>query len=161
MNNPFTPNPILLVAALLLSASTFAQTPTPKSDPCKDPSHLTQAQMNNCAAKDLRRSELHLEKLMKNLGIAKDSPEQKAWESYRDAQLAALYPGQDISTIGSVYPLCLAILKKKLTDGRIRDLKALTTVEGVTPATVTTRQAPQAAKLERQRSPLSYSVILV
>ena len=98
---------------------------------------------------------------MKNLGIAKDSPEQKAWESYRDAQLAALYPGHDISTIGSVYPLCLAILKKKLTDGRIRDLKALTTVEGVTPATVTTRQAPQAAKLELQRSPLSYSVILV
>ena len=130
MKNPFTPNPILLVAALLFSASTFAQTPTPKSDPCKDTTHLTQAQMNNCAARDLRRSELQLEKLMKNLGIAKGGPEQKAWEAYRDAQLAAFYPTQDAATFRSSYPLCLAILKKKLTDGCIRDLKALATVEG-------------------------------
>src|SRR6266550_8492053 len=56
-----------------------------------------------------------------------NSPEQKAWEAYRDAQLAALYPRGDVSSYGSVYPLCLAILKKALTEGRIRDLKALTT----------------------------------
>jgi hypothetical protein len=44
------------------------------------------------------------------------------------------YKLPDVKTIevetwlyGSVYPLCLAILKKTLTEGRIRDLKALVT----------------------------------
>ena len=31
---------------------------------------------------------------------------------------------------GSIYPMCLATLKKKLTESRIRDLKMLTTSEG-------------------------------
>jgi uncharacterized protein YecT (DUF1311 family) len=88
---------------------------------------MTQGGMNECAAKDLHRVELKLERLLNQLGIRRDSPEQKAWEAYRDAQLAALYPQQDVSSYGSVYPMCLAILKKTLTEGRIRDLKALIT----------------------------------
>ena len=83
--------------------------------------------MNDCALKDLHETELKLERLLKQLGLAPNSPEQKAWEAYRDAQLAALYPQEDISSYGSVYPMCFAILKKALTEGRIRDLKALTT----------------------------------
>jgi uncharacterized protein YecT (DUF1311 family) len=82
--------------------------------------------MNECALKDLRKAEAQMESLMKQLGIAADSPEQKAWEAYRDTQLAAVYPSEDVSSYGSVYPMCLATLKKTLTEGRIRDLKALT-----------------------------------
>ena len=86
--------------------------------------------MNECARKDLRRAELTLYKVLKDVGISKASPEQKAWEAYRDAQLAALYPGlpagKIISEYGTVYPMCYATLKTKLTEGRIRDLKALT-----------------------------------
>ena len=86
--------------------------------------------MNDCAGKDLSRAESQLEKVLKDLGIRKDSPEQKAWEAYRDAQLAALYPELPVEKIiaeyGSVYPMCYAALKTKLTEGRIRDLKALT-----------------------------------
>jgi len=86
--------------------------------------------MNECAGKDLHRAEARLEKVLKDLGISKDSPEQKAWENYRDAQLAALYPGLPVEKIiaeyGSVYPMCYATLKTKLTEGRIRDLQALT-----------------------------------
>jgi len=88
---------------------------------------MTQGGMNECAVKELHKAELKLERLLNKLGIRRDSPEQKAWEAYRDAQLAALYPQEDTSSYGSVYPMCLAIFKKALTEGRIRDLKALTT----------------------------------
>ena len=66
---------------------------------------------------------------LKELGIDRNSPEQKAWEAYRDAQLKAIYPATDNDTAeyGSVYPMCPATLKKRLTEGRIRDLKGLTT----------------------------------
>jgi len=86
--------------------------------------------MNDCAGRDLRNAESKLETLLRDLGISKDSPEQKAWEAYRDAQLAALYPElpaeKIISEYGSVYPMCYAALKTTLTEGRIRDLKSLT-----------------------------------
>ncbi len=88
---------------------------------------MTQGGMNECAVQELHKAELKLGRLLNQLGIRRDSPEQKAWEAYRDAQLAALYPQEGISSFGSVYPMCLAILKRTLTEGRIRDLKALTT----------------------------------
>jgi len=88
---------------------------------------MAQADLNNCAVKELHKAEVRLEGLLKELGITQDSPEQKTWESYRDAQLAAIYPPENISGYGSVYPMCLATLKRKLVEGRIRDLRALTT----------------------------------
>jgi len=88
---------------------------------------MTQREINACANQGLREAELKLQMPLNGLGIHEDSPEEKAWEAYRDAQLEALYPQKDISSFGSVYPMCLAILKKTLTEGRIRDLKALTT----------------------------------
>ena len=88
---------------------------------------MTQGEMSRCAGEDLYKTELRLERLLKQLRIGRDSAEEKAWAAYRDAQLAAIYPQNDISSYGSVYPMCLAILKKALTEGRIRDLKALTT----------------------------------
>jgi len=117
-----------LTLGLLISSSfVAAQTHRQKPDACKDTANMTQGQMNECALKDLQKTELRMERLLEQLGIAPDSSEQKAWEAYRDAQLAALYPPKDISSNGSVYPMCLSILKKILTEGRIRDLKALTT----------------------------------
>jgi hypothetical protein len=46
--------------------------------------------------------------------------------------LKAIYPptDNDIAEYGSAYPMCLATVKKRLTEGRIRDLKGLTTTEG-------------------------------
>jgi hypothetical protein len=34
--------------------------------------------MNECALKDLQKTELRMERLLKQLGIAPDSPEKKA-----------------------------------------------------------------------------------
>jgi len=117
----------LMLGLLVSSCPAMGQTHKQKLDPCKDTSHMTQAQMNDYALKNLHEAEFKLERLLKQLGIAPNSPEQKAWEAYRDAQLAALYPPGDTSNYGSVYPMCLANLKQSLTEGRIRDLKALTT----------------------------------
>ena len=117
----------LMLGLAMFSSPMMAQTHRQKPDPCKDTSNMTQGGMKECAVKELQKAELKLERLLNQLGIRRDSPEQKAWEAYRDAQLAALYPQQDVSSYGSVYPMCLAILKKTLTEGRIRDLKGLTT----------------------------------
>jgi uncharacterized protein YecT (DUF1311 family) len=100
----------LTVALLLSSISVVAQNHRKNPDPCKNNPNMTQADMNKCAGSDLRRAESKLEKILKDLGISKDSPEQKAWEAYRDAQLSALYPEQDpekiMSEYGSVYSMC-------------------------------------------------------
>src|SRR5271169_3374295 len=113
-----------MLGLAMFSSPVMAQTHRQKPDPCKDTSNMTQGGINDCAVKELHKAELKLEKLLNQLGIRKDSAEQKAWEAYRDAQLAAIYPQEDISSYGSVwsvYPMCLAILKKTLTEGRIRD----------------------------------------
>lgn len=116
----------LTVAIIILASPIAAQTHRQMADLCKPASAITQLQMNERAAKDLHQTELKLERLLKELGIGRDSPEQKAWEAYRDAQLAAIYPQENIPDYGSAYPMCLAVLKKRLTEGRIRELKALT-----------------------------------
>lgn len=115
----------LTLGLLMFSSSMAAQSHPQKPDPCKDTSKMTQRELNECAGKELHEAELKLERLLKQLGIGPENPEQKAWEAYRDAQLAALYPQEDISSYGSAYPMCFAISKKALTEGRRRDLKAL------------------------------------
>jgi uncharacterized protein YecT (DUF1311 family) len=119
----------LTVALVASSFPVVAQNLRQNPDPCKNNPNLSQADMNECAGKGLHRAEARLEKVLKDLGISKDSPERKAWENYRDAQLAALYPDLPVEKIiaecGSVYPMCCATLRTKLTEGRIRDLQAL------------------------------------
>ena len=85
--------------------------------------------MNQCAGKELKAAETRMNALLKKLGIAPNDPAQKAWEAYRDAQLEAIYPNpkENIGDYGSVFPMCFAKLENALVEGRIRDLKALTT----------------------------------
>jgi uncharacterized protein YecT (DUF1311 family) len=120
----------------LAAASLTAQTPSSaaaKTDSCSQTAN-TQTDLNQCAGKELQQAEARLAAVLKRLGIASNSPEEKAWEAYRDAQLKALYPpvSDGPAEYGSVYPMCLATLKQNLTESRIRDLKALTASEGDT-----------------------------
>ena len=127
------------VAILLAAAgSVAAQTPSavaPKSankaESCSQVAK-TQTDLSQCAGKELQQAEARLAALLKRLGIDSNSAEERAWEAYRDAQLKAIYPpvSDERAEYGSIYPMCWAMLKKKLTESRIRDLKALTTVEG-------------------------------
>jgi uncharacterized protein YecT (DUF1311 family) len=125
----------------LMAGSLVAQTPSPKAtsqtssaskaQSCSQTAN-TQTDLNECSGKELKQTEARLAALLKRLGIDSNSPEEKAWEAYRDAQLKALYPPVNNEQLeyGSIYPMCLATLKKKLTESRIRDLKMLTTSEG-------------------------------
>jgi uncharacterized protein YecT (DUF1311 family) len=127
------------VCLFLMSASMTAQIPTPKA-PSKLPAKAqscsqtatTQMDLSECAGKELRQAEAQLAALLKKLGIDANSSEEKAWEAYRDAQLKAIYPpvADERAEYGSIYPMCLATLKRKLTESHIRDLKMLTTTEG-------------------------------
>jgi len=125
------------VSLLLAAASLTAQTPSPqtssrsKAQSCSQTA-TTQTDLSQCAGKELQKSEARLAALLKRLGIDPNSPEEKAWEAYRDAQLKAIYPpiSDERVEYGSIYPMCWAMLKQKLTESRIRDLKALTTSEG-------------------------------
>jgi uncharacterized protein YecT (DUF1311 family) len=122
----------LALVLYLFSASLTAQTPSTGVESCSQSANATQTDLNQCAARESQKAESRLAALLKELGIDGNSPEQKAWEAYRDAQLKALYPAtdDDVAEYGSAYPMCLAALKKRLTEGRIRDLKGLTTSEG-------------------------------
>jgi uncharacterized protein YecT (DUF1311 family) len=127
------------VPLLLAAASITAQTPAPKASstsPAKAQSCSqtanTQMDLNECAGKELKQAEARLAALLKRLGIDPNSPEEKAWEAYRDAQLKAIYPpvANERAEYGSIYPMCVVTLKRKLTEGHIRDLKMLTASEG-------------------------------
>jgi uncharacterized protein YecT (DUF1311 family) len=122
----------LALALYLFSASLTAQTPATGRESCSQSANATQTDLNQCAAKELQNAESRLAALLKELGIDRNSSEQKTWETYRDVQLKAIYPAtdNDIAEYGSAYPMCLATLKKRLTEGRIRDLKGLTATEG-------------------------------
>lgn len=123
------------VTSFLVAGSLAAQTPSAAS-PARAKScsktASTQTDLNQCADKELRRAEARLAALLKRLAIDPNRPEQKAWEAYRDAQLNAIYPQSNDpqGEYGSVYPMCWANLKKALTEGRIRDLKAAEKSEG-------------------------------
>jgi len=118
---------LLLVLALNLTQFCSAQQ-RKKTKSCWDKA-LTQGAMNECAGKELQTAEVTLNALLKKLGVGPEDPAQKAWEAYRDAKLEAIYPNprENWADYGSVYPMCFAILKTKMVEGRIRDLKVLTT----------------------------------
>ncbi len=120
----------LFLAVGSLTAQAPSQTAT-KVESCSQTAK-TQTDLSECAGRELQLAEARLAALLKRLNIDANSPEEKAWEAYRDAQLKAIYPpvSDERAEYGSVYPMCLATLKKKLTESRIRDLKALTTSEG-------------------------------
>jgi uncharacterized protein YecT (DUF1311 family) len=117
---------VLLSSITLLSPliGTAQQRKKPKS--CWDTA-MTQLAMNECAGSELKAAQTKMAALLKKLGVPPDNPAQKAWEAYRDAQLEAIYPQEGTPGYGSVFPMCFAKLKTDLTEGRIRDLKALTT----------------------------------
>lgn len=126
--------PLFLAVGSLTAQTPGRSTSKPaaaKAESCSQAAK-TQIDLDACAGMELKQAEERLAALLKRLDIDANSPEEKAWEAYRDAQLKAIYPpvADERAEYGSIYPMCLATLKKKLTESRIRDLKALTTAEG-------------------------------
>ena len=94
----------------------------------------TQTELNQQAGAALGAAEAELKRVFGELGAgATDDAEareklrraQSAWETYRDAQLQALWPSPDPAAYGTVHPMCVAIAKAELTRARTRELRAM------------------------------------
>jgi uncharacterized protein YecT (DUF1311 family) len=89
--------------------------------------------MNESASGDLKAAEAEMRKVLGSLraraagkaeAIAILDKAQKAWETYRDAQLKAEWPFPK-QECGTVYPMCFAIERTKLTRARISELRSM------------------------------------
>jgi len=100
----------------------------------------TQAEMDNYAAKVYEKTDKELNKTLDKVILKYKSNQvfiqklelaQSAWIKYRDAEIAAIYPEEDKSYYGSVYPVCFYIKMTELTQQRINELNLwLKTCEG-------------------------------
>jgi len=95
----------------------------------------TQAEMSACASQELRRVDAELNQVYSQLlskaailrdAVAKIKAAEKAWITYRDAYLDAMYPAVDKqSEYGSIHPMEANLLRAKLTRQHIADLKEM------------------------------------
>jgi uncharacterized protein YecT (DUF1311 family) len=115
---------------LLFSGGILAQEPST----CFDRAN-SQKELNDCAGAELKRADTRLNEVYQQLLKRFDTDQpatqkiraaQRAWITYRDAQLEADFPGENKrSEYGSVYPMCFAILSPKLTRERIKTLEEM------------------------------------
>jgi uncharacterized protein YecT (DUF1311 family) len=99
---------------------------------CSDKANI-QTEMTACASEEAARIDAKLNTTYRAL-LAKvaSQPEaavkikaaENAWIAYRDAYIEATYPAKDKATeYGSMYPLEVALLRAKLTQGQVAALE--------------------------------------
>jgi uncharacterized protein YecT (DUF1311 family) len=91
--------------------------------------------MNACASKEAARTQNQLNRVYgKLLTSAATQPKatmkikmsEKAWITYRDAYLEAMYPAADkLAEYGTIYPMEADLLRSQLTTEHTADLKVL------------------------------------
>ncbi len=92
--------------------------------------------MNICASGEAARADARLNEIYRNLLskaasqpkiTAKIKAAEKAWITYRDAYLEAMYPAEDKQAeYGSIYPMEANLLLAKLTYRQVTALEELT-----------------------------------
>ena len=123
---------LVLCGSLVLLAS--AQRRRPQRD-CYDTAR-TQFDLNRCAAREFEQSDAELNRVYRRLldenkedklFVQKLTEAERAWISFRDAQLDALYPPVENMQMnyGSVFPMCYGRAKAKLTRERTAQLRAM------------------------------------
>jgi uncharacterized protein YecT (DUF1311 family) len=120
----------LLVLLLLITLATPVY--GARKNSCYDTAK-NQFALNECAARELKAADDELNRVYKEIlkRNAKDSvfldrlkAAQRAWLSFRDAELEALFPDPEKQVAyGSAYPTCYANWKKKITVQRTQQLR--------------------------------------
>ncbi|MCW8808349.1 MAG: lysozyme inhibitor LprI family protein [Rhodanobacter sp.] len=100
-------------------------------------SSATQGGLNACAADEYSKADAELNVVWKAIlarysdqpvFLARLKTSQQLWLKFRDAEVDALYPlgkSEDPHTqYGSIYPMCVGQAQTKLTQERIKQLKA-------------------------------------
>lgn len=94
----------------------------------------TQTEINACAGEDLKRAEGEQARVYQQLlaklqrdPVARRKVEaaQRAWIAFRDAHLEELFPQEDKSFYGSVYPMSFALACAEVTRQRTTMLRAI------------------------------------
>lgn len=127
---------ILLTLILFCSLATYtvlAQTQGNTSNiDTKIPYKETQLGIDDQAYKTFVETDKELNNIYKQIlkkykddkvFISKLQKAELAWIKYRDAEIEAIYPKEDKSNYGSVYPMCKAGILTELTQQRIKELK--------------------------------------
>lgn len=92
----------------------------------------TQADMNKQAYQEFKKADDELNRVYsqvlkkyKNdkIFISKLQKAELAWIKFRDAEIEAIYPKEDKSFYGSVYPVCVNMDMTEITQQRIKELK--------------------------------------
>jgi uncharacterized protein YecT (DUF1311 family) len=94
---------------------------------------ITQLDLNNCAAIELKEADDELNQVYKEITkrngddkvfLDRLKAAQRAWFTFRDAELEALFPEVNKqSQYGSSYPMCYANWKATVTKERTQQLK--------------------------------------
>ncbi len=91
----------------------------------------SQAAMNAAAAREYKRADDTLSAVYNKVSakyqddrefIAKYTAAQVAWIAFRDAHLDAVFPKEDKSSYGSMYPMVYHLYKAELTWDRVKQL---------------------------------------
>jgi uncharacterized protein YecT (DUF1311 family) len=99
-----------------------------------DKTAKTQADLNECASHDDANADAELNRTYQELlkradsdptAVKKIEVSQQAWIAFREAQIAALYPAEDKREYGTVFPMCVNLLRADLTRERTKMLKAM------------------------------------
>lgn len=94
--------------------------------------NYTQADMNNQAYQDFKKADDDLNKVYKQVlekykddkvFIAKFKKAELAWIKFKDAEIEVIYPDEDKSNYGSVYPMCVNGIATEMTKQRTKKLK--------------------------------------
>jgi len=126
----------ILPAVILtaIASGTLLAQDSGQLDRCMDKAN-TQSEMNSCANEEVLRVEAELKDLQQKLALAarkeagaidKIGAAARAWITYRDAYLEAMYPAKDKqAAYGSIFPMEIGLLRAKLTREQIRALSEL------------------------------------
>lgn len=120
------------VLSAVICLSGLLPSPPPAEGPKADclEKAQTQFEMNACAGDELAAADAELNRVYQailekykddSLFIEKLRAAQRAWLAYRDAELEAKFPPSDGH--GSVFPMCAAQHKAKLTRERVAKLR--------------------------------------
>ncbi|HZC23062.1 MAG TPA: lysozyme inhibitor LprI family protein [Candidatus Binatia bacterium] len=125
---------LLVIPFVFICLVSAQQKPKPDVFVECDKTAKTQADLNECASRDdasadeeLKRTYQELLKRVASDPIAtkKIEASQKAWITFREAQIAAVYPSEDKREYGSVFPMCVNLLRAELIQQRTKMLKEM------------------------------------
>jgi len=123
----------LPLVLLLTSLPGFSQD-SPQYTACNKKAKI-QLEFNACANEEATRVDAELNDVYRQLlskaasdpeAVGKIKAAERAWMTYRDAYMEAMYPAKDKQVeYGSMYPMESALLRAKLTKQQVAALKDL------------------------------------